>query len=107
MDPDGASPSRPVQAGRHLRCRLHRLAAALLAAGSAAPAAAQESVFDLVPKVIVVGIDGVRPDALRDAPTPVMNTLIASGAFSERARTGVPTLSGPSWASMLTGVWRE
>ena len=60
-----------------------------------------------VPKVLLIGIDGVRPDVLRLVNTPNLNGLIARGAFSDRAITGLPTLSGPSWTSMLTGVWKE
>ena len=33
--------------------------------------------------------------------------MIKEGASSLKARTGDITLSGPGWASMLTGVWRE
>jgi predicted AlkP superfamily pyrophosphatase or phosphodiesterase len=56
---------------------------------------------------MLIGIDGVRPDVLRRVPTPHLDSLIADGAFSDRAQTGLPTVSGPSWASMLTGVWKE
>jgi arylsulfatase A-like enzyme len=76
---------------------------ALLACAAPLPAAAQGR----VPKVMLIGIDGVRPDVLRRVATPNLDALIRSGAFSDRARTGLPTLSGPSWASMLTGVWKE
>ena len=107
MERERRSFRRRLTGGGRGACLVHltlSLAATLVAL---APAGAQQLLYDRVPKVIVVGIDGVRPDVLRAAHTPVMNQLIASGAFSERARTGVPTLSGPSWASMLTGVWRE
>ncbi len=56
-------------------------------------------------KVLIVGIDGCRPDALVNASTPRLKRLIQNGAFSERAQTSAPTQSGPCWASMLTGVW--
>ena len=59
------------------------------------------------PKVLLIGIDGVRPDVLRQVPTPHLDALIREGAFSERAQTGLPTISGPGWTSMLTGVWKE
>lgn len=74
---------------------------------SVAPSVAQDTPTERTPKVLVIGIDGVRPDVLRQVPTPNLNALIRTGAFSERARTGVPTLSGPSWTSMVTGVWKE
>jgi predicted AlkP superfamily pyrophosphatase or phosphodiesterase len=70
-------------------------------------ACAQEAGADRSPRVLVIGIDGVRPDILLKANTPNLEELIRTGAFSARAQTGLPTLSGPSWASLLTGVWKE
>jgi predicted AlkP superfamily pyrophosphatase or phosphodiesterase len=57
-------------------------------------------------KVLIVGIDGCRPDALRAARAPHLEALIREGAFSDRAQTDDVTVSGPCWSSMLTGVWR-
>jgi predicted AlkP superfamily pyrophosphatase or phosphodiesterase len=59
------------------------------------------------PKVLLVGWDGVRPDILREVPTPVLDALAENGAFSENAETARPTVSGPCWSSILTGVWPE
>ncbi|MFQ6047327.1 MAG: alkaline phosphatase family protein, partial [Gemmatimonadales bacterium] len=58
-------------------------------------------------KVLLIGLDGVRVDILAQAATPNIDALIANGTFSEWARTGTPTVSGPGWSSMLTGVWPE
>jgi predicted AlkP superfamily pyrophosphatase or phosphodiesterase len=57
------------------------------------------------PKVLVIGIDGVRPDVMAEVATPNLDGLIAAGTFSARAQTGRPTVSGPGWSSLLTGVW--
>jgi predicted AlkP superfamily pyrophosphatase or phosphodiesterase len=57
--------------------------------------------------VLILGIDGCRPDALKAARTPNLSALIHAGAFSDRAQTGDATISGPGWSSMLTGVWRD
>ena len=76
--------------------------AALLCATSPAPAAAQTT-----PRVLLIGIDGVRPDVLAEVPTPNMDALAASGWYTAEARTTTPSVSGPSWSSMLTGVWPE
>jgi len=54
--------------------------------------------------VIFVGVDGMSPDGLRKANTPVMDAMIAEGASTMHARTVLPTSSAPNWASMLTGV---
>ena len=56
-------------------------------------------------KVLLIGIDGVRPDVLAEVSTPVMDSLAASGWYTAEARTTTPSVSGPSWSSMLTGVW--
>jgi predicted AlkP superfamily pyrophosphatase or phosphodiesterase len=79
----------------------------LLPAGRACELEAQDPAGTRTPKVMLIGIDGVRPDVLRAVSTPNVDALIEAGAFSDRARTGLPTLSGPSWTSMLTGVWKE
>ena len=60
-----------------------------------------------MPKVLVIGIDGVRPDVLAEVPTPNLDALAAEGAFTARARTSLPSVSGPAWSSMLTGVWPD
>jgi predicted AlkP superfamily pyrophosphatase or phosphodiesterase len=57
-------------------------------------------------KVLLIGIDGCRPDALHQARVPHLDQLIREGAFSDRAQTDDITDSGPCWSSMLTGVWR-
>jgi arylsulfatase A-like enzyme len=64
-------------------------------------------------KVLLIGIDGVRSDALRRAHTPHLDRLIERGAFAvdtqilgERYR-GNDTASAPGWASILTGVWAD
>lgn len=55
--------------------------------------------------VLLVGIDGVRLDCLHSAATPVLDSLIQQGflAATEVNAAG-PTISGPSWATVATGV---
>jgi predicted AlkP superfamily pyrophosphatase or phosphodiesterase len=60
-----------------------------------------------VPKVLLIGIDGVRPDVLADVATPNLDALAAGGWYTARTRTTTPSMSGPAWSSMLTGVWPE
>lgn len=59
------------------------------------------------PKVLVIGLDGVRPDVLAEVPTPNIDALISDGFFADDARTGLPSVSGPGWSSLLNGVWPE
>jgi predicted AlkP superfamily pyrophosphatase or phosphodiesterase len=62
---------------------------------------------------LVIGLDGVRVDALQQAATPHLDALIAEGTVSYDAFAGgvlgeeteQPTFSGPGWSSILTGVW--
>ena len=58
-------------------------------------------------KVLLIGIDGVRVDVLAEVDTPNLDALAASGTFTARTRTTTPSVSGPAWSSMLTGVWPE
>jgi hypothetical protein len=55
-------------------------------------------------KVLIIGIDGVRADALQVANTPNIDNLVATGfsAFNTW-HTGI-TVSGPSWSTIMTGV---
>ncbi len=56
-------------------------------------------------KVLFIGIDGLRSDALQAAATPHMDSLFQTGISTyDSWHLGV-TSSGPSWSSMLTGVW--
>lgn len=57
-------------------------------------------------KVLLVGIDGVRPDLLQEAETPHLDALAAAG-FLCNAGMRMPTISGPGWSNILTGVWPE
>lgn len=58
-----------------------------------------------VKKVLLIGLDGVRVDVMESADTPHLDALIAAGAYSNDARTRWPTVSGPGWSNLLTGVW--
>ncbi len=66
-------------------------------------------------RVLIIGLDGVRSDAMRLATTPNINGLIdtgtvswtafAGGALASSDPTHQLTSSGPGWSSILTGVW--
>jgi predicted AlkP superfamily pyrophosphatase or phosphodiesterase len=71
----------------------------------AAPGPVTHAAEPKVKKVLFIGIDGCRPDALLAADAPHLKQLIATGAFSDQAQTGELTVSGPSWSSALCGVW--
>ncbi|TWU08476.1 alkaline phosphatase family protein [Stieleria varia] len=64
-------------------------------------------------RVLVIGIDGCRRDALQAAKTPALDSLVADGAMSESTQILGKryrfnnTVSGPGWSSFLTGVWAD
>ncbi|MFE7719817.1 alkaline phosphatase family protein [Nocardia rhizosphaerihabitans] len=56
-------------------------------------------------KVVVIGIDGLLFDKADRAQAPRLRHLAAQGLLSRGSIAGHITISGPSWASVLTGVW--
>jgi hypothetical protein len=58
-------------------------------------------------KLLIIGIDGLRPDVLLSVHTPNLKALIRGGAFAADASADSITRSGPGWASVLTGVWHD
>ena len=61
-------------------------------------------------KLLLIGIDGCRSDALQIASTPNIDNIIEEGLFISNALcsiNGQKTKSGPGWASLLTGVWAD
>ncbi|WP_437187214.1 alkaline phosphatase family protein [Planctomicrobium sp. SH668] len=75
--------------------------------------AAQPEATERTKHVLIFGIDGVRPDSLEKAPTPSIDQLIETGAYTNTAQIlgeryqGNDTISGPGWSSILTGVWAD
>ncbi|MGI5366178.1 alkaline phosphatase family protein [Streptomyces iakyrus] len=72
------------------------------------------------PKVLVVGMDGLRYDRLTRSPStaPVLHHLMATGAHGtsllpygraddDPSDGTAYTDSGPGWSSILTGVWPD
>lgn len=63
--------------------------------------------------VLLIGIDGLRGDAVQCAgcvATPAMSALIAGGAFHGNVLAGgtkQATVSGPGWSSVFTGFWAD
>lgn len=65
--------------------------------------------------VLVIGIDGCRSDSLLAAKAPNIKGLAENGVVCWKAyaggdlgkKTEQVTVSGPGWASILTGVWAD
>ena len=66
----------------------------LLAPASAAPAK----------HVLLISIDGLRPDAMVQGDTPALKALMKRGSWSLKARTTLPSVTLTSHTSMMTGV---
>ncbi len=54
--------------------------------------------------IVVLGFDGLSPDGILKAPTPVIHALMSRGAWTLHARGVIPTVSSPNWASMIMGA---
>jgi predicted AlkP superfamily pyrophosphatase or phosphodiesterase len=64
-------------------------------------------------KVLVIGIDGCRFDALKRADAPHLDALMEAGAVAQPKRIfparyrEADTISGPGWSNILCGVWSD
>ncbi len=62
------------------------------------------------PKVLLIGLDGVRYDTLVTLDIPTLRALGAKGLFSRTwiyANPMSQTMSGPGWSTLATGVWPD
>jgi hypothetical protein len=57
--------------------------------------------------VIVIGVDGLSPDGIQKAKTPVIHDIIATGAVKWNVRTVLTSSSSQNWASMISGAGPE
>lgn len=57
--------------------------------------------------VIIISIDGLRPDAIEQFRAPTLQRLMREGSYSRNAQTILPSTTLPSHTSMLTGVGVE
>src|SRR5438445_11879317 len=54
--------------------------------------------------VVIIMVDGVRPDTLKQAKVPTLDGLIKRGPSSMKAQTGEPSLTLRAFASMRSGM---
>ncbi len=57
-----------------------------------------------VQKVLIIGVDGTRSDALQKANTPHLDAIISTSFFTYESWHRGITISGPSWSSIMCGV---
>lgn len=58
-----------------------------------------------VEKVVVIGLDGLMYSKALEAGAPNLTGLAGAGLLSRSSIAGHITISGPSWSTVLTGVW--
>jgi len=85
---------------------MKKIIALLFTAGSFS-AMAQEIYPNGIDHVVVIGVDGMSPDGIRTATTPIMHKMIAGGSVKWNVRTVLPSSSSPNWASMIMGAGVE
>ena len=57
-----------------------------------------------IARVLIISIDGLRPDLIDLAPMPILTALMQEGAYTLDAQTVHPSATLPAHASMLTGL---
>jgi len=57
--------------------------------------------------VIVIGVDGMSPDGILNAETPVLDMLMKEGSYTMNARAVLPTSSSTNWKTMVSGAGPE
>ena len=77
----------------------------------ALPSAAQDATSEPLPAppsdiehILVISLDGARPDAIQQANAPVLQHLAAEGAVDWNAQTVELSVTLPAHSSMLTGL---
>src|ERR1700709_678443 len=68
---------------------------------------AQQTATPLAKYVILVSIDGLRPDFYMDTdwPTPNLQFLKAHGVYAQGVRGIFPTVTYPSHTTIITGAY--
>ena len=86
------------------RCGLWLSAALLVALAARNGALAATRPIAAIRHVVIVSVDGLRPDLLLRGRNPHMQALMRAGSFTFWARTVAEGYTLPSHVSMLTGV---
>ena len=68
------------------------------------PVAKPSRPLPAVERVVIIAVDGLRPDLLILSDSPALHSLIKSGSYSMWAHTTPVAITLPSFTSMLTGV---
>ncbi|MFE5394814.1 alkaline phosphatase family protein [Streptomyces sp. NPDC056568] len=77
---------------------------------TAGPLATAARAAAKTPKVLVIGLDGALLTRIKDADAPHLDALMAAGLTAPSsiyANPLAPTMSGPGWSTLITGVWPD
>ncbi|WP_428954468.1 alkaline phosphatase family protein [Streptomyces sp. cg35] len=95
---------------RHGISRRTVLSATVAAFAVAGPLANSALAAAKAPKVLVIGLDGTLLSRIKDADAPRLKALMAAGLTAPSsiyADPMAPTMSGPGWSTLITGVWPD
>jgi predicted AlkP superfamily pyrophosphatase or phosphodiesterase len=81
-----------------------RLALILLGLSATRAVALPSRPLPAVEHVLIISVDGLRPDCALRAEMPTLRRLMAEGAYTFWAKTTAVSVTLPSHTSMLTGV---
>jgi len=89
---------------RFFALRIRLLATAILITGLVAIASPAADLPVAADTLVLIVVDGLRPEALKQAKVPVIDGFIKRGASTMKAQTVSPSLTLPAVTSMLTGL---
>lgn len=89
------------------RATIHAVAVGLCLQPLCALAHARPEAPRRTPKLLYIGIDGLRSDAMEVADTPNLAWLRMNGVYAPDAQCEDLTFSGPNWSTILHGVHRD
>jgi len=61
----------------------------------------------VISHVLIIGVDGLSADGVRNAAIPNIHKLMDRGAWTLKSRGVMPTVSSPNWMSLLSGAGPE
>ncbi len=70
-------------------------------------ASKEEGAIKGIEHVVIIGVDGMSPNGIQNANTPMLDSMIQNGAATMHARSVLPSSSSPNWASMIMGADTE
>lgn len=90
-----------------MRLRLLLVLAWLLLAAGCASTRTPSSAAAHVDPVVLVSIDGFRPDYLERGATPTLNALAADGVRAKAMKPAFPSLTFPNHYTLVTGLYPD